>query len=93
MLGAMFTKTAESFFGGKRIHLANALRDCWSSSAVYLWKGVVPLAAARKLVEISDGKLQVIPDLYDERGNIASQRDKILPDPDKKPKSKRKRAA
>ncbi len=90
----MFTKTAESFYGGKRSHLAQALRDDWSTSAVYLWRGVVPLAAARKLEQISGGKLQVIADLYDERGNIANPADKILP-PEKKSKlkSKRKRAA
>lgn len=89
MLGAMFTKTAQSFFGGKRSHLAQALKDDWSVSAVYLWKGVVPLAAARKLEEISGGKLQVIADLYDDHGNIVSQEDKILPDPNKiKPKQK-----
>lgn len=89
----MFTKTAESFFGGKRSNLARALKDGgWSASAVYLWRGVVPYAAARKLEQITDGKLQVIPDLYDERGNIANPADKILP-PEKKLKSKRKRAA
>ncbi len=75
----MLTKTAESFFGGKRCHLANALKDDWSVSAVYLWKGVVPLNAARKLQEITEGKLQVIEDLYDERGSIVSRADKILP--------------
>ena len=92
MLGRMFTKTAQSYFGGKRSHLAQALKDEWSVSAVYLWKGVVPLAAARKLEEITDGKLQVIPDLYTDRGSIASPEDKILPDPDKiKPKHKPKR--
>lgn len=91
----MFTKTAESFFGGKRSHLAQALKDDWSTSAVYLWRGVVPLAAARKLEQISDGKLQVIPDLYDERGSIVNPDDKIIPRDNaaKKHKSKRKRAA
>lgn len=89
----MFTKTAESFFGGNRAKLAQALKDGWSASAVYLWKGVVPLAAARKLEQISEGKLQVIPDLYDERGSIANPQDKILPSPEKKHKSKRRRAA
>ncbi len=79
MLGSMLTDTAQSFFGGRRADLAKALDGNWSASAVYLWKGVVPLAAARKLAEITEGKLQVIEELYDERGNIASDDDKILP--------------
>ncbi len=90
----MFTKTAQSYFGGKRSHLAQALKDDWSVSAVYLWKGVVPLAAARKLEQITEGRLQVIPDLYDDRGSIVNPEDKILPrDHVKKHKSKRRRAA
>jgi hypothetical protein len=76
---AMRTDTAQAFFGGRRADLAKALQGTWSASAVYLWKGVVPLAAARKLSEMTEGKLQVIEDLYDERGNIASEDDKILP--------------
>jgi hypothetical protein len=76
---AMRTDTAQAFFGGRRADLAKALEGTWSASAVYLWKGVVPLAAAKKLAEITEGKLQVIEDFYDERGNIASEKDKILP--------------
>jgi hypothetical protein len=91
MLAGMFTNIAQSFFGGRRIDLAKALEGDWSASAVYLWKGIVPLAAARKLEKITEGKLRVIEELYDERGNIVSANDKILPA--KKHKSKRRRAA
>lgn len=68
----MYTATAEAHFGGKRVHVARALDPLWSTSAVYLWDEVVPLAAARKLAELSDGKLEVIEELYDQHGNIKS---------------------
>lgn len=80
----MYTKTAETFFGGKRFHLAQALKDEWSASSVYLWKRVVPLNAARKLAELSEGKLKVLEDLYDDHGSIANVADKILPADKKK---------
>jgi hypothetical protein len=70
MLGAMLKQTALAHFGGRRADLARALHPAWSSSAIYLWGDIVPLAAARKLSELSGGKLEVIEDLYDEQGNI-----------------------
>lgn len=72
----MYTKAAESFFGGKRIHVARALEPHWSLSAVYLWEEIVPLAAARKLAELSGGKLPVIDELYDDHGNIIKKKQK-----------------
>jgi hypothetical protein len=88
MLAAMLTNTAQAYFGGRRADLARVLSNDWSASAVYLWKGVVPLAAARKLAEITKGELQVLDDLYDEKGNIVNPADKIL-----KPVKKRRRNA
>ncbi len=66
----MHIEDAEAYFGGKRVGIAKALEPHWSTSAVYLWKDVVPLAAARKLAELSEGRLEVIEDLYDQHGNI-----------------------
>jgi hypothetical protein len=87
----MRTDTAQAFFGGRRANLAKALHGIWSASAVYLWKGVVPLAAAKKLSEITKGELQVVEELYDERGSIASVSDKILKPPKEiKPKVRRR---
>lgn len=72
----MYTAKAESYFGGKRIHVARALDPHWSASAVYLWEDIVPLAAARKLAELSDGKLHVVEELYDQHGNIIKKKHK-----------------
>ena len=83
MLGAMLTQTAQAYFGGRRADLARVLEPDWSASAVYLWKRVVPLAAARKLSEIAKGELPIIETLYDGKGNILDPADKILPPPKK----------
>lgn len=76
MLGRMYIEAAEKFFGGKRADLARVLRDEWSTSAVYLWDEVVPLAAARKLCELSSGQLPVLNELYDSHGNIIRKKSK-----------------
>lgn len=70
----MLIQTAESFFGGCA-GIARALHPIRTVSAVYQWKkkGVVPLAAAQQLADLSGGKLSVDAALYDEYGNIASK--------------------
>jgi hypothetical protein len=75
MLGPMLIETAEKFYGGKRAGVARVLNEWWSQSAVYLWKDVVPLAAARKLSELSGGRLEVIDSMYDQHGNIVRSKD------------------
>ncbi|HEY3494559.1 MAG TPA: hypothetical protein VGK73_07730 [Polyangiaceae bacterium] len=65
----MLTKTAETHFGG-RAGIARALGPSRTVSAVYQWKDVVPLAAARKLAELSGGVVPVVDDLYDQYGRI-----------------------
>lgn len=72
----MFKAEAIAHFGGRRADLVRALEPDWSSSAVYLWGDIVPLAAARKLAERSGGKLAVVEDLYDTHGNIISASNK-----------------
>jgi hypothetical protein len=64
----MLTQSAETHFGN-RAAIAHALGDSRSVSAVYQWKDVVPLAAARRLEKITEGKLRVNNALYDEFGH------------------------
>ena len=71
---------------GLHSDIARALQPHWSTAAVYLWGEIVPLAAARKLAEVSGGKLVVVEELYDAKGNITQAAKK-------KHKSRRKRAA
>jgi hypothetical protein len=71
----MLTQTAEKFFG-ERKGIAKALSSTKqrSVSAVYQWDDVVPLAAARRLAELSGGELQVVEELYDEFGHIRREK-------------------
>lgn len=78
----MLIETAESFFGG-RAHIARALGPNRSVSAVYQWTDIVPLAAARRLQELSNGELRIVESLYDEHGRAIH----------KKKSKKRKRKA
>ncbi len=66
----MLTKTAERYFEG-RAGIVRALEGSRSVSAVYQWGDVVPLAAARRLATLADGKLEVVESMYDELGRIA----------------------
>jgi hypothetical protein len=86
----MLIETAESFFQG-RSGIAKALGDNRSVSAVYQWWEVVPLAAARRLEELSSGQVRVVESMYDELGRAIHKRK----NPNKKPKflKKRRRAA
>lgn len=65
----MLTKLAESHFGS-RAAIAHVLAGNRSVSAVYQWKDIVPLAAARRLATLSEGALSVDESLYDEQGKI-----------------------
>jgi hypothetical protein len=69
MLGAMLITDAEQFFGGRK-GIAQALSDRRSLSAVYQWEHAVPLAMARRLAEISQGKLSIDESVYDEMGRV-----------------------
>lgn len=65
----MLTQSAELHFGG-RAGIAKALAGNRTVSAVYQWGDVVPLGAARRLATLSEGKLPVVEDMYDELGRI-----------------------
>jgi hypothetical protein len=65
----MLTQSAESHFGG-RAGIAKALAGSRTMSAVYQWGEVVPLGAARRLAALSEGKCQVVEELYDDLGRI-----------------------
>jgi hypothetical protein len=69
----MLKATALEYFDGKRAELARALQPTWSPQAIYLWDEIVPLAAARKLAELSGGRLEVIEDFYNAKGNITAE--------------------
>jgi len=73
----MLIQTAESFFGGCA-GIAKVLVPNRSVSAVYQWrvKGVVPLAAAQQLADLSGGQLSIDAALYDRYGNIVSKSSK-----------------
>lgn len=64
----MRIEVAEKFFGG-RAGIVRALPNR-TKGAVYHWEHVVPLAAARKLAELSGGSLAVDESLYNEFGHI-----------------------
>jgi hypothetical protein len=65
----MLTDTAINHFG-RKFRIAQLLKPDWTISAVYMWEDVVPHAAAQKLAQLSEGKLEVIESLYDSHGNI-----------------------
>jgi hypothetical protein len=69
MLRRMLLRNAVEHFGSCA-NIAHHLEGLCLPSAVYQWqgKGVVPLWAARKLAEISDGHLHVDESLYDPKG-------------------------
>lgn len=69
----MLLKTAVEHFGGcKQIASILSSTEMRTVQAVYQWKkkGVIPLAAARQLAQISRGKIKVDDSLYDQYGRI-----------------------
>jgi hypothetical protein len=72
----MLITDAERVFGGRK-GIAKALSACEyrSVSAVYQWKFGVPIAAARKLAELSNGALSVDKTVYDENWRVVRSRE------------------